>query len=475
MDMEQGAYRSDRKAPVLQIIGGDREMTKTNKVLGWICGILAVLLIVSVGLWLNCAKRNKTLMTSVNNNYDRAFFELNDYVSDIDALLSKAQLAASPAQLASISNDIFMQAAEAKSCFGQLPTENTNLEHTAKFLSQVGDYTYVLSQNMINGAEISEEEYKTLDSLNQYASALSKKLDEVEQKIYSGEVSFMTAYAPGSNEVSAADNGIFRDLENVEKSFDEYPSLIYDGPFSEHIENMQSYILKDAQEISNKDALAKAKAFLGDRGRGLRFDNETSNTAIEAYNFSVDDNGTRLSISITKKGGYVLYFIENREVKSTNYDINAAMDIARGFLEEHGIYNMVSSYYDVAENIATINFAYSQDGTKCYSDLIKVNVALDDGTITGMESKGYLMNHRERDISDVMLSEDEAKERVSTHLDVAAVSLAVVPKDSMREVLCYEFKGSYMNKNFIVYINAENGREEEILLLIESETGVLTI
>ena len=45
----------------------------------------------------------------------------------------------------------------------------------------------------------------------------------------------------------------------------------------------------------------------------------------------------------------------------------------------------------------------------------------------------------------------------------------------MREVLCYEFKGTYMNKNFIVYINAENGREEEILLLIESENGILTI
>ena len=85
------------------------------------------------------------------------------------------------------------------------------------------------------------------------------------------------------------------------------------------------------------------------------------------------------------------------------------------------------------------------------------------------------MNHRMRDVSNVVLSQEEAKERVSTHLDVSAVSLSIIPKDSLREVLCYEFKGTYMDKNFIVYVNAENGREEEIMLLIESETGILTI
>ena len=129
----------------------------------------------------------------------------------------------------------------------------------------------------------------------------------------------------------------------------------------------------------------------------------------------------------------------------------------------------------MSENIANINFAYSQNGVRCYSDLVKVRVALDTGEIVGMECKGYLMNHRERELGGAVLTQEEAQARVSSHLDVTATTMAVIPKDSMREVLCYEFKGTYMNKNFIVYINAENGREEEILLLIESENGILTI
>lgn len=451
-------------------------MSKSNKICGAVIAALGICLVISGIGWYRCAARGRDLRISVNNGYDRAFFELTDYVSDIDALLSKARLASDPAQLASVSNEIFMKAAEAKSCFGQLPTENADLEHTAKFLSQVGDYTYVLSRNMINGSKITDDEYDTLCSLNDYAAALSKNLSDIEKRIYAGELSFTTARGDGGAiEAMAAGDGVFRDLENVEKAFDDYPALIYDGPFSEHIENMESYMLKTAPEISKVEALRKAEELLGERGKGLLFESETANTAIEAYNFGRDYADGHITVSITKKGGYVLYFLDTRSADSSEYDIAAASGLAQKFLISRGITDMSSSYYEVTDNVATINFAYAQDGTKCYSDLIKVKVALDDGSIVGMECKGYLMNHRRRDLPAAAISPEQARERVSTRLEVSEVSLAVIPKDSLREVLCYEFKGACAGKNFIIYINAETGREEQILLLIESETGILTI
>ncbi len=449
-------------------------MSKTNKIHAAVYTVLGIAIVILSILWYRSWSREKELRTAVNNSYDRAFFQLADYVTDIDALLSKAQLAASPAQMASISNEIFMQAAEAKSCFGELPSGNVNLENTARFLSQVGDYTYVLSQSMINGQGISAEEYENLNALNEYAASLSQSLGDIEQKIYQGDLSFSASDDTSAGSAVAA-SSIFTDLENVEKSFDGYPALIYDGPFSEHIENMQSYMLSSAPELTRDKALAKAKEFLGERGEGLQYETEMTNTAIEAYMFGKSDEDSHLTISITKRGGYVLYFLDSRSVTEQNYDVQSATEEAMRFLEDHGIYGLVDSYYDMSENIATINFAYSQNGVRCYSDLVKVRVALDTGEIVGMECKGYLMNHRERELSGAVLTQEEAQARVSSHLDVTATTMAVIPKDSMREVLCYEFKGTYMNKNFIVYINAENGREEEILLLIESENGILTI
>ena len=449
-------------------------MSKTNKIHAAVYTVLGIAIVILSILWYRSWSREKELRTAVNNSYDRAFFQLADYVTDIDALLSKAQLAASPAQMASISNEIFMQAAEAKSCFGELPSGNVNLENTARFLSQVGDYTYVLSQSMINGQGISAEEYENLNALNEYAASLSQSLGDIEQKIYQGDLSFSASDDTSAGSAVAA-SSIFTDLENVEKSFDGYPALIYDGPFSEHIENMQSYMLSSAPELTRDEALAKAKEFLGERGERLQYETEMTNTAIEAYTFGKSDEDSHLTISITKRGGYVLYFLDSRSVTEQNYDVQSATEEAMRFLEDHGIYGLVDSYYDMSENIATINFAYSQNGVRCYSDLVKVRVALDTGEIVGMECKGYLMNHRERELGGAVLTQEEAQARVSSHLDVTATTMAVIPKDSMREVLCYEFKGTYMNKNFIVYITAENGREEEILLLIESENGILTI
>lgn len=453
----------------------EMDMTKTNKIHIAAYSVLGIAVILLAVMWYRCAMEKDKLDVAVNNTYDKAFFELSDYVSDIDVLLTKAQLASSPAQLASISNEIFMQAAEAKSCFGALPQEGVNLEKTAKFLSQVGDYTYVLSQNMINGQNISQEKYTTLAKLNDYAGELSRNLDDIEARIYRGEISFNTAYGTDVITRALAAEDILSDLENVEKSFDGYPSLIYDGPFSEHIENVESQMLKSAPAVSQKQALKKAKEFLGDDGKGLKFQSEMTNTAIECYVFSKDTDDGQLNVSVTKKGGYVLYFIKSRNVREMNYDREAATAIAHNYLTEHGFYDMASSYYEITDNIATINFAYSKNGVKMYSDLIKVRVALDIGEVTGVECKGYLMNHKNRGEQIPVISAEEARGKIASHLNVNEPTLAVIPKDSLREVLCYEFHGTHKDKNFIIYINAENGREEQILLLLESETGILTV
>lgn len=442
----------------------------------WIYTILGAGLAAALVWGINTQKTANALETNIENSYNRAFAELVDYIDNIDTKLTKAQLAKTPAQLASISNDVFSEAAEAKSCLGQLPTSQIQLDNTSKFLSQVGDYTYVLSQAMINGEEISQDQYNTLSELNDFASSLKDNLSKIQNEIYSGNIKISNLNEKQSKNVAKADgNGILESMENVEKAFDEYPSLIYDGPFSEHIENRRPVMLENATQISEEDALKRAQDFLGDKGRGLKKIGETENTQIPAYNFTAATGSEQISISITEQGGHVLYFLDNISVEEANLDVAAATEKAIEFLESRGIYDMVSSYYEKINNVATINFAYSQNGVVCYSDLIKVRVALDNGSIVGFESKGYLMSHSERQLNEPKLSEEEAKTRISTSLQITGTGLALIPKDSLEEVLCYEFKGSFKGKNFIIYVNADNGREEEILLLIESEEGILTI
>lgn len=440
----------------------------------WLYTILIAGLIAAVIWGFTATKSADALEISNENQYNRAFHELVGYVDNIDVLLSKTQLTKSPAQLAKLSSDIFRQSAEAKSCLGQLPTSEVQLDNTSKFLSQVGDYTYVLSQSMINGEEISQQEYEDLASLAEYAANLRDTLSSIEEQIYSGEIRISDIRSKKRGNVAdAAGNNILEDLEDVEKSFEDYPSLIYDGPFSEHIVNREPEMLKNASEVSQEQALSKAEELID--SRELVFQSLSENTAIPSYTFVHDNDDNQISISITKKGGYILSYLNNRNVDGEQLDIQEATQKAAQFLQKNGFYSMQDSYYEKSGGIATINFAYTQDNVTCYSDLVKVRVALDNGEILGLETKGYLMNHTERELSAPSLTMEEAQAKISTNLEVKATRLALVPKDSMREVLCYEFTGAFNDRNFIIYVNANNGREEEIFLLIESDEGVLTI
>ena len=136
---------------------------------------------------------------------------------------------------------------------------------------------------------------------------------------------------------------------------------------------------------------------------------------------------------------------------------------------------MQETYYITQEGVTTINYAYTQDDVIAYPDLIKVKVALDNGDILGIETTGYLNNHTERDISNVQITSEEAKENLNSKLEINSERMAIIPTEWQTEILCYEFKGKVDDKEFLVYINAENGREEDILIITETQNGVLTM
>ena len=136
---------------------------------------------------------------------------------------------------------------------------------------------------------------------------------------------------------------------------------------------------------------------------------------------------------------------------------------------------MKETYYLKQEGVMTINYAYSQDGVVMYPDLIKVKVALDNGDILGVETTGYLNNHTTRDISNVKITKEQAKENLNKDLNIESEGLAVIPTEWQTEILCYEFKGKVDDTEFLVYINAENGREEDILVIKDTPNGILTM
>ena len=91
----------------------------------------------------------------------------------------------------------------------------------------------------------------------------------------------------------------------------------------------------------------------------------------------------------------------------------------------------------------------------------------------GIETTGYLNNHTQRNVSNVKISGEEAKKNLNKNLQIETQRLAIIPTEWQTEILCYEFKGKVDDKEFLVYINAENGREEDILIITNTGEGTV--
>ena len=123
----------------------------------------------------------------------------------------------------------------------------------------------------------------------------------------------------------------------------------------------------------------------------------------------------------------------------------------------------------------TINYAFNQNGIICYPDLVKVKVALDNGEVLGLESQSYLNSHHKRDLPKANISMQEAQKKINSKLEILSSNVTVIPTDWKPEVVAYEFKGKMNDKNFIVYINIENGREEKVFMILDTPGGTFTI
>lgn len=411
----------------------------------------------------------------LSNQYSKSFYELAEALKNIEVSLDKGLIISNPSQMVRLSNEISRKTQLAKASVTQLPLEEAHVDTIVKFLSQTGDFVYTLAMKMVGGDMPTDTDYENLKLLSKYAAMLNEAVNQTEQEINSGRLSVSDMSVIIGKKTQSIDLSMLE----IEKQFEEYPSLVYDGPFSSHIDSLQSKMLQDKPEISREEAVERAKWFLNIKDAEYEITHEVGGN-LASYGIACypegRESGRIISIDISKAGGCVVWYLDNISVGEAKTDIYGAKRAAEEFLHSKGYTAMKDSYYEVDESIATINYAYTQDGVIMYPDLIKVKVALDTGRVVGMEAKGYIMSHEEeRTLPEPGIDEYEILSRVPEGVTVNTVGKAVIPSDSMEEIFCYEAKCVVDDKNYLIYFDAQTGEEIKILLLIESENGVLTI
>ena len=418
----------------------------------------------------------------LQGQYSKNMYELISSVQNIRVNLGKSAIVGSREQSIVVFGEIFRYSATANDKLHSLPLEQSVIGDTSEFLTQVGGFCYTLAKAASEGKELNDKEYELIDELEMQSYTLQEQLNGVLTEINEGKVKWGEIRKKTSGVFAkTGDNLVTEKFQTIQKQIVQYPALIYDGPFSDNILEIKPKIMSQ-KAVSDQQAMEIIRNIFG-KDKILDIENKPveGKTRVPSYTFQItfkgrDKSDAKTIIEVSKNGGRIVYLLDNRAIGKPTLDINKAAEAGSKFISKIGYKNMQPTYTLNYENTAVVSYVYNQGEIAIYPDQVKLKIALDDGSIIGIESEKFLVSHVEkREISSPKVTVAKARERVGKRLKISKTSLAIIPTEANKEVLCYEFLGEYKNKSFIVYINADTGYEQRIIEIIDTPNGKLTI
>lgn len=504
-------------------------MERRRDIMRW---SLIALLAVAVGLGVPWVAKQHLALTraqaALRASRQMAYSGLLTQVENLEVLLAKTLASSARDRQIMFLSRISAEADGAGLNLAQLPSAGHDLGVAQKFLKQLSGYCQILAQQLVRGQPLTQEQRNTLADLHNLAGQAAQAMHTVGRP---------TASAPGAVHAQAAERGttegaptpeVIRSwLQAAARQLESFPGLVYDGPFSEHLEQLKPAPLPGAA-INATQAAEAARAFLG-LGPEVRLAGVTAVTGpVPAYSVRLRPPGTNreIVVDVSQAGGHILWMLDQRTLGTPTIDRRRALAIATDFLRAKGFPpSVVTGWLQEADQM-TFSFAplTRLDGSlpdwpadpsagappgsvAVYPQTIKVRVGMDTGRISGLDAVAYWQQSGVRKLPQPRLSPQEAAALVNPGMKVEGVSLALIPVGADREVLTYEVRASMGTGDgtqpgtqaspregtrartqaspgsatapaatpgprdvFLIYFNVETGREEAIFQLQETET-----
>ena len=402
---------------------------------------LSLALVAAIGTAVYQGQRAARATRALEDVYYSAVLESIRQLQGMAVKMNKLLVSGTPQTGVTLLSDLSRQAWEVQNNLTILPLSHSAMEPTVKFASQVGDYTNSLVLKVAKGSPLNDTDIQQINQLLTNCVLLSGQLQAAQQQMIAQSMRY------------TADNSVFyqdmsaqtRPLEQVadkDKGID-YPTLIYDGAFSDarHMGAPQGLPQGD---VTKEQALEIAKAFVGPERVTSVQEGAAIQGAIPAWGVTVTIPDDTLTVEVTKQGGKILWMMPERAQFTQTLSVDQCKEKAKAFLTSRSFGEMIESYYQVYNGMVVINYAAVQDQVLLYPDLVKVQVRMDNGDIVGFEGNNYWMNHRQRELEKPKITEAEARDMVSSRLEILQARLCLIPFRGT-EKLCYEFTTTWDN------------------------------
>ncbi|MFD2655358.1 germination protein YpeB [Gracilibacillus thailandensis] len=438
----------------------------------WSLITLLSIAVIGVSVWGYQEHQEKNaILIQAENNYQRSFHDLtynldllHDKIGSTLAMNTREQL--SP-QLA----EIWRLTSMAHNDVGQLPLTLLPFNKTEEFLQQMGDFSYRTAIRDLDKEPLSDDELEALESLYEVSGGIEQELRKVQNMVLNDNLRWMDVQLALVNNDEQADNTIIDGFETVEKTIEGYSEGKLNASMMGTSSKKDGFTILGDEKISEEEAKKKMRSL-------LRIDEETKITVastgeganVPLYSGSYKEDDTTGYIDVTQNGGYPITLMINREVEERNKSLHEAMQNAKDYLSKLDFTTdlalVESNQYD---NVGVFQFVPKHENVWIYPDAIQIKVALDNGEVLGFVAKDYLENYHEREIPEVELSEEEARDKVNPNLKIQEHHLAVIEDDMGEEVLTYVYLGTLNQDTYKIFINASDGSEVRVDKLKQAE------
>ena len=383
--------------------------------------------------------------------YTSSYYSMVDNVNNLAVDLSKySSLTTTKAKTDTI-QDMMVDCNYILAGLSVLPINEENVVSATKFFNQVNGLCEAYLNVLNNNETLTNEQELMFDKIGLVVGEIKSNFNNQADGMYDTNFNFVDAGIfdnTGMNELSAG-------MGDLTDSTIEYPSMIFDGPFSTALETKNVKGLPK-EEVSKDQAYdyLKNTVYKNRKNVNISFANETDGD-IATYNFNVEIEGKDFNAQVSKRGSLLITISSYAEGGDAIMSEEQAVEMAKTFANNIGFENMNNVWKEVNENVAYINLAPIIDGVIMYPDLVKVKVDLTSQEIIGFEAVNYALNHIDRDVEFNALLED-AEKLLGFDYEILETNKAVIRLESGKEIEAYEFITERIDGVYFYYIDANN-------------------
>ncbi len=401
----------------------------------------------------------------LENVYQKNLYDLVESVNNTETKLSKILASNSGSYQKKLLTEVSQNSQLAESSISSLPISQNNLADSVRFINQMGGYTQTLADRIAQGGNLSSKDLQTLEKLHGSVKEMKSQINKFVKKVQK-EYSILDQ----SLNLDGDFNNFTIEISKIKGEDVDYPTMIYDGPFSDSELDMTVRGLK-GDTLSKEECKKEVEKTFKNYAE-VTYSGEI-NSRFETFTYHVTNtDNQKLFVQVAKVGGHIIT-VSGRGSSSSEKTISEqeAEKIAIDFAKENGIENPEIVWQDTLQNKIYLNIAPTENGIVLYPDLVKVKIDMGSGSVIGYDATNYFLNHIPRALKKTGHSSNDFKGKLPQGYALNNERLVLAPLDYGREVICFEYECEKDGSTYYFYLNADTGEEENVLKVINTEDG----